>query len=169
MTPEQYEQWKDFSFRFAKTHFAKRKDPSLDQILKDLDLFFHDNNDPSAIDNWMDIVDYVSGLFEDVWQITSVYCNARQKRLLDGYWDYAMRTDDFESYDEFKEQIADQWESPATICIRAGIDLVSNELGVVGYTAGDILALYPEGVPIWLAMRWPVPLESVDSNTLVAL
>lgn len=49
------------------------------------------------------------------------------------------------------EQWDDQWGGPVQCCIRAGLDFASApSAGVVGFTAGDLRAMYPEGVPEWV-------------------
>lgn len=36
-------------------------------------------------------------------------------------------------------------------CIRAGLDMAAEPSGgVLGFTAGDVRAMYPEGVPEWM-------------------
>ena len=51
----------------------------------------------------------------------------------------------------FWEQWDEQFGGPIRCCIRAGLDCASApSAGVVGFNAGDIRAMYPEGVPEWL-------------------
>lgn len=51
----------------------------------------------------------------------------------------------------FWEQWDDQWGGPVHCCIRAGLDCASEpSAGVVGFTAGDLREMYPEGVPDWV-------------------
>ena len=48
-------------------------------------------------------------------------------------------------------QWSDQWGGPVRCCVRAGLDMASSpSTGVVGFTAGDIRRMYPEGVPSWV-------------------
>lgn len=48
-------------------------------------------------------------------------------------------------------QWQEQWASPVHCCIRAGLDMAAEpSAGVVGFTAGDIRRMYPDGVPEWL-------------------
>ena len=57
-------------------------------------------------------------------------------------------TKDIMAYDQW----CDQWGGPVCCCVRAGLDLAcSPSMGVVGFTAGDIRRMYPEGVPEWVA------------------
>ncbi len=49
------------------------------------------------------------------------------------------------------EQWDEQWGGPVCCCIRAGLDMAcSPSMGVMGFTAGDIRRMYPEGVPEWI-------------------
>ena len=59
------------------------------------------------------------------------------------------------------EQWDDQWGGPIHCCLRAGIDLICNPspigMGVLGFTAGDLRRMYPEGVPEFVSKgneRW---------------
>ncbi len=52
---------------------------------------------------------------------------------------------------EFQEAWLDQWFGPVNCCIRAGIDFAADpSAGVLGFTAGDVRAMFPEGVPEWV-------------------
>ena len=64
--------------------------------------------------------------------------------------------------DQCYEQWEDQWGSPVSCCIRAGLDTaVAPSGGVVGFTIGDLRKMYPEGVPEWVCpadeelQTWP--------------
>ena len=49
------------------------------------------------------------------------------------------------------EQWSDQFFGPVRCCLRAGLDMAAAPSGgVVGFTAGDIRRMYPEGMPDWL-------------------
>jgi hypothetical protein len=59
------------------------------------------------------------------------------------------RCDDIEYL--YYEQWDDQWGGPVRCCIRAGLDCASApSAGVIGFTKGDLLEMYPEGVPDWV-------------------
>lgn len=50
------------------------------------------------------------------------------------------------------EQWDQQWGGPVHCCIRAGLDCASApSAGVLGFTAGDLRRMYPEGVPDWIS------------------
>jgi hypothetical protein len=68
-------------------------------------------------------------------------------------WDHEdegeCRCDDIEEH--YYEQWDEQWGSPVRCCIRAGLDCASApSAGVLGFTAGDVRRMYPEGVPEWV-------------------
>ena len=49
------------------------------------------------------------------------------------------------------EQFSDQWLGPIRCCIRAGVDMAcGGMIGVLGFTAGDLRKMFPEGVPDWV-------------------
>ena len=53
--------------------------------------------------------------------------------------------------DLIMEDVEDRWASPVACCVRAGMDCASSpSAGVIGFTAGDIRRMYPEGVPDWV-------------------
>jgi len=59
------------------------------------------------------------------------------------------RCDELDSL--FYEQWSEQWGGPVRCCIRAGLDMASApSAGVIGFTAGDVRRMYPEGVPDWV-------------------
>jgi hypothetical protein len=54
------------------------------------------------------------------------------------------------SYD-WEEAWLEQWFGPVHCCVRAGIDFASEpSAGVVGFTAGDVRRMWPDGVPDWV-------------------
>lgn len=53
--------------------------------------------------------------------------------------------------DFYYEQWGDQWGGPIHCCIRAGLDFAAGpSAGVLGFTAGDVRRMFPEGVPDWV-------------------
>ncbi len=59
--------------------------------------------------------------------------------------------DDWDEADALRDAIRDLYRSPVSCCIRAGFDCaVKPSGGVMGFTAGDIRRMYPEGVPDWV-------------------
>lgn len=51
----------------------------------------------------------------------------------------------------FGAQWDEQWGGPVHCCVRAGLDFAAApSQGVIGFTAGDVRRMYPEGVPDWV-------------------
>ena len=66
----------------------------------------------------------------------------RYERLQDVDWDQA---------DVLGDAIRELYLSPVACCVRAGFDCaVKPSMGVLGFTAGDIRRMYPEGLPDWV-------------------
>ncbi len=64
-------------------------------------------------------------------------------------WDAECDCDEVEEL--IYEQWQEQWAGPVRCCIRAGLDFASSpSAGVIGFTAGDLRRMYPEGVPNWV-------------------
>ena len=67
----------------------------------------------------------------------------RYERLRDG--------DDWDAADAFLDAVRELHLSPVACCVRAGFDCaVKPSMGVLGFTAGQIRRMYPEGVPDWV-------------------
>ncbi len=66
----------------------------------------------------------------------------RYERLQDVDWDQA---------DALRDAIRELYLSPVACCVRAGFDCaVKPSMGAMGFTAGDIRRMYPEGVSDWV-------------------
>lgn len=51
----------------------------------------------------------------------------------------------------WEEAWLEQWFDPVRCCLRAGIDFAGEaSAGVLGFTAGDLRRMWPEGVPDWV-------------------
>lgn len=137
MTSEQYERWKDFSRRMVNVLELSADGPTKEQTLEVIGFFFDCCMDPC--DQWKNV---------DDWDSTSGdMCPGDHMSDIGEYYvpDYWSLEDD-----EF-EDVRDRWMGPATCCVRAGLDVaVSPSGGVLGFTAGDIREMYPEGVPQWV-------------------
>lgn len=164
----------------AKTCFnPKRQSPTLQNIVENVESFFNDPNviafkpyfvgwDESHPDEkgcQLYVCDYVSEMFSYVWERAYHHASPKEQRLLDGFWDRG----DYDAYDEIKNKIADRYEHPVHCCIRAAMDVVyDSSAGVLGFTAGNIRAMYPEGVPKWIVDGWERPFELLpDAAELV--
>ncbi|KKN41847.1 hypothetical protein LCGC14_0719070 [marine sediment metagenome] len=159
MTPEQYERWKDFSLRAAKTWYATSRRPSAAWVLETVEEFFDrlDESDVPLIRHW-DHNDNYPDRLDRHGREDRPLCIGDQ--LTEFLWEWepyhaVVDDDDYEIRDERErrahEQWEEQWGGPVHCCIRAGLDMAcAPSGGVVGFTAGDIRAMYPEGVPEWL-------------------
>ena len=178
MTQEQYERWKDFSLRMARTCFKRRRNPTAKEIAANVADFFDclDSEDRLSIVNWDHSAPYPEG--------SSNYCrtyrcpcwncsksNAESPcpyHCEDGsIYDYASAGFVCDTCAELSEnwnpyywsdlseseygRRDEQFTGPVRCCIRAGLDVaVSPSMGVMGFTAGDLRRMYPEGVPDWV-------------------
>lgn len=154
---EKFKRWKDFALRMAKVCFSEEAEqghPSPEWIVKNIDWFF-DELDPIGEYSWDDdphyICDRVSNWVDEIWYQPYNYATEKEVRVLDKLHDRGK----YGIYDELKAKIADRWESPLHCCIRSGVDFAYEpSVGVLGYTAGDLRAMYPEGVPDWISSQW---------------
>lgn len=101
------------------------------------------------------ICDEMSG-----WKDETIYyslldlCTDRELARRDRYrewWDHD-RLGSFwqDMYDELERRIIDHWADPVACCVRAGLGAAvkgGSGMGVLGFTAGEIRKMYPEGVP----------------------
>ncbi len=137
MTSEQLERWKDFSLRMAKSCYATNRRPYVWQIIENVEWFFDllDDDDVPNIVDW-DSEPYVCDM-----------CSHHEEKWIPHYW--SLPYDD--EVPGVYEKAQGQWADPVRCCIRAGLDMASSpSAGVVGFTAGDIRRMYPEGVPAWV-------------------
>jgi hypothetical protein len=82
-----------------------------------------------------------------IWGYPCKYMTKRQYRR----WSSLMDRGDYDEADELRREMVDRWGGPVHCCVRAGMDMaVSPSMGVLGFTAGDIRRMYPEGVPDWV-------------------
>ena len=66
-----------------------------------------------------------------------------------GSWSTEEWSDDMA--DDVQRAAVDLLASPVRCCLRAGLDCACEpSMGVMGFTAGDIRRMYPEGVPDWV-------------------
>ena len=166
MTPEQFARWQDFATRMAKACFKQKRRPSARDIQDMVAGFFTDCRtgacgiDPDcwcSILNWDNCDPYPEGHeyagpshFGRGKAHPPYICDLManyEESWMEDYWH------DMESAKW--ERRRDQWCDPPRCCIRAGLDLaVAPSAGVLGFTAGDIRRMYPEGVPDWIARQW---------------
>lgn len=181
ITPIQFERWKDFSLRMARTCFKHRRVPSAKEITENVEHFFDclDPEDLLSIVDWdhSDAYPEGSSRYQRTMRAACWHCSktGHGKRLPDCQYhcedgqifDYAhaqyvtdMCSGHAESWNPYYwedlsgreyEKRDEQFCGPVLCCIRAGLDLaVAPSAGVMGFTAGDIRRMYPEGVPEWV-------------------
>ena len=96
--------------------------------------------EPMCVADMME--DFLYGYYG--WRGSAPQCPA----CLDYDSDEDCTCDDVE--DRFAAQWDEQWGGPVQCCIRAGLDCAFEEsAGVIGFTAGDLRRMYPDGVPAW--------------------
>ena len=151
MTTQQLKRWMYVSLRMARRVYATLRAKPRRALYAEVHGFFehllHDcRNDLPHMTGWCNSNDipgskgYLSGRPESA----ALVCD-----VVDEYIDYA------NPYQySFAEGLYRHWrdEGPGgriKCCIRAGFDLVFGESGVMGFTAGDIRAIFGGAVPAW--------------------
>lgn len=155
MTPDQFQNWRDFALRMARTCYAESRRPSARWVVEQVEEFLARYDEESA-----------AGVVD--WDAAPAYICDEARQFV---WDlqpafrWRLRARDVSELDEDRRaelaeaQWEEQWGDPIRCCIRAGLDLASSpSMGVVGFTLGDLRAMYPEGLPPWLGAGF------VDAN-----
>jgi hypothetical protein len=173
-----FARWKDFSIRMAKACYSKRQNPCLSDVLDDIESFFEYGVSEEYADLYVDwdssknfpgqkdgpgcACDIASEICDGLWGQAYNLATTKQRRLLDYYWERQQ----YDEYDEIREKVVDRWESPMYCCVRSGMDFAySQSAGVAGFTVGDLLAMYPEGLPDWLKDQWTADITQVPADT----
>lgn len=163
MTHEQYERWKDFALRMARTCFFGHRRPTSGWIIEHVESWFECRDYSKDWVNYTSwdqdkrpLCDHVSEFYDDLFPYSR--CKRCDHDCRTGWPHYEddcktceleCRCDDVWvlSGDQFESQ----WIGPIRCCIRAGIDMACEpSAGVIGFTAGDLRRMYPEGVPDWV-------------------
>lgn len=136
MTPEQFERWKDFA-----TRMALHAHPDADEGTRQ-----------AAAGLVREILDEYEGRLEDVqgWD-----GEGGKAYLCD---DVANALEDYGHlhWNEESERVYSKAGGIAMSCVRAGVDVsLKPSAGVLGYDLADIRAMYPEGIPDWVAEFLP--------------
>jgi hypothetical protein len=197
MNQEQYDRWRDFAFRMARTCWNNRNRPKRDWIVNAVEDFLDSVEDWDLIESWECSADYPEGhahryaaydgpcwcVLNDRYTPKSPDCSgchgtgrrikwARRLPLCEEMRDWAedyidgielmnqrewkryqrlRDSDDWDAADDLRDAIQDLYLSPVGCCVRAGFDCaVKPSMGVLGFTAGDLRRMYPEGVPDWV-------------------
>jgi len=199
MNEQQYDRWRDFALRMARTCWTNRSRPKRDWIVTAVEDFLDSVEDWELIESWECSADYPEGhqyrratYDGPCWctlnppkkkskKVCSA-CNGTGRRVAwasrsplcddmtcwaDGYIDEQLQQlttkrewqryerlrdkDDWDKADALGEAIRDLYLSPVACCVRAGFDCaVKASMGVLGFTAGDLRRMYPDGVPDWV-------------------
>lgn len=193
ITQEQFANWKDFAVRMARTCFKHKRRPSAKEIEGNVRDYFEclSELDLASIVDWDHCDPYPEGhpYYRRTYRCPCWHCHGVKKsdcgyQCEDGQiYDYPKATYPCDDCSEKAQQWNpyywhdlsereyerrdEQFVSPITCCIRAGLDMaVSPSMGVLGFTAGDIRRMYHEGVPDWVTggenKRWKnIPIKGV--------
>lgn len=148
MTELQYERWKDFARRMVNVAVSARKrSPSRSHTLEIIEFFFECRMEPDEwkrVRSWDRTESETESEPGERWPMcVGSHISDITEYHVPGYW--------ILPEGERGERIIERWMGPATCCIRAGLDMASEpSAGVVGFTAGDLRRMYPEGVPEWI-------------------
>lgn len=155
MTGEQFERWKDFASRMARTCFTGRRRPTSTWIIEQVDDWFAGlwQREWEAWSSWDDGISDAVSEWADSPAFFCPTCHRRATTEMrhPGYmrWREGCTCDEIEPLAYEKWQ--DQWMGPVYCCLRAGSDFACEpSAGVIGFTAGDVRRMYPEGVPEWV-------------------
>ena len=156
MTDEQFQRWKDFALRMARTCYpATMRAPSRKWIVDRVEEFIDQmEDDRERITDWDSSWPEPPGSTYRSFECVS-------DRMSEFEWDNlpwrVQKLEHDEKFEEFEEAI-DRWFGPVKCCVRAGLDLASApSAGVVGFTIGDLRRMYPEGIPDWIASGFHGP------------
>lgn len=165
MIRQDYQRWRDFSLRMARTCFDDRRRPSVNWIV-------------SMVEHVLDCFDDEEIATIVSWDQDSVYVCDRTHEVLYEFqpcWLWRFREEGVDADTEDRrdglacEQWMEQWGAPVQCCVRAGIDLaVKQSGGVAGFTVADLRRMYPEGLPDWVSAGFvdehetPVSLATFD-------
>lgn len=153
MTPVQYERWKDFSLRLARTLPGMRTRPSIEWVEEQVENFFYrfdGEREIAETDDWDSGPHYVC---DRVREMEDEVARGERAGFLLLHWDDDVEPEEAERREALGwDQWGEQWFGPVRACIRAGLDVACEpSAGVVGFTVGDLRKMYPEGIPDWVA------------------
>lgn len=162
MNKEQFNRWQDFSLRMARTCYHTSRRPSGAWIVERVEFVFDciDDDERELIVSWdgnsddsMPLTDHMKEMFDDSGPMG--------------------RCDSLEQEELAWEQFDNQWSGPIHCCVRAGLDMaVAPSAGVLGFTAGDLRNMYPEGVPDWVTLpgeNWRYWLSDEENCTFAEM
>lgn len=153
MNIEQYERWKDFAFRMVAVAIGgARWQRQLRSHLEELFARFECENwgiHYRTIADW-DTHEPIPG--DDG---TFGFARSHHQPIIGDFVDEYCFDNGLVKEKEDRHGNCEQVDSRTAIalrcCVRAGLDIaVAPSAGVMGFTAGDIRKMYPEGVPEWV-------------------
>ena len=155
--------WLDFSIRLIKaTMRVKYKDELIEEVTD----FINNREDPE-IRGWCVSVEWESIVSwqKEPYKNHAIMCDTVDEAFSDAG-----------DYRQSGERISGS-RSDRIICVlRAGLDVAIPEecsSGVIGYTAGNIRKMYPEGIPSWvyrfLDFEGVPPFDSLTNDRFVVL
>ncbi len=164
MDKQNYERWKEFAIKMADRGLGLRLSKSRDFVRECVVEFFeHLESDYIGLeypyDGWLDRVmgwcntDY-HPTHRDLYghrESGGLICDIANE-FVDGFNTGGGYDEDSE-YQRWDEL----WGSRIQCCLRAGMDVVCDDSGVIGFSAGDLKRMYPDGVPGWAGggdKRW---------------
>lgn len=147
MTPDQFANWKDFTFRMVEHAHDQLDEVTRKEARACAESLFDrlDEEDIAAIVDWDH--SHASALVTDL--------------VKDVLWDSG------HAYDDEVDGVSHTAAGIAALAsIRAGIDVaVSPSAGVLGYELNDIRKMYPEGIPAWVTDFLPEGHEALAEST----
>ena len=151
MTREQYDRWKDFALRMVNIVIGPRKrKPSRSEVRENIEFLFECRIDPGEswkrIRNWdhTDPTEEEKARWPRFAMCVGSHVSDCAEYFVPDYWSMP-------DTERAHEKAEERFVNPVHICVRAGLDLaVAESAGVLGYTAGDLRRMYPEGVPDWV-------------------
>src|SRR5262245_18879814 len=152
MTKDQFEFWKDFAHRMARTTYKENKRPSsrwIETVVEDFFAGLEGQDELIA-----DIVDY-----DESENDNDCVCDYLSEVVWDYWGGFGIREQNHKKREDriqaAIEQWEDQWARPVRCCIRAGLDVVAeSSWGVIGFNMGHLREMYPEGLPEWITRNW---------------
>ena len=146
MTRANFRKWKDFSIRMAKYGWPPKETQRRE----------HQQTVIPFVEAFFETLAYVRGWpFIEDWDNTHpggdfIVCDIVEE-MMESWNPYYYDSEDMDTaYDAWDEM----WGGRIRSCIRAGIDLVSGDAGVYGFTKADIDRMYPDGVPGYVMRGW---------------
>ena len=154
MTPPEYRQWKSFALHMAARGWKLRRANRRRLVALVKEFFRHIDIDyckyVPLFRAWCETDDVrTAGLRGD----TTLVCDIATLFLGD------MNTYDYYPRDSWGDGLyarwRDSWGSMVRCCVRAGLDLAMDpgEIGVLGFTVGDLRRMFRGRLPAWVADR----------------